>query len=186
MSRWKALTAKFKGTRFGWFLRKQRFLRAHYSERSFYRQFIGPGDLVFDVGANIGDKATLFRSLGARVICIEPQTEIVDFLRRRFRQDRNVVIEGVALGESSGEGSIFLCPQLSAISTMAKSSFSKGRFAGKLKGAMPQVVPIQTLEAMVKKHGRPDFCKIDVEGYEIQVVRGLASSIPLVSLESEY
>ncbi len=183
MRRREVLITKFKETRFGAFLRKRRFLNAHNSERSFYRQFVSPGDLVFDVGANIGDKATLFRSLGARVICFEPQTKIVDFLKRRFQYDKDVVIESGALGESSGEGSILLCSQLSALSTMAESSLSKGRFAKELKGAMPQAVPIQTLEAMVKKYGKPDFCKIDVEGYEIQVIRGLMSSVPLLSLE---
>src|SRR5271154_272335 len=41
-------------------------------ETRFYKQFIKPGDLVFDVGANIGVKTAAFLAAGARVIAVEP------------------------------------------------------------------------------------------------------------------
>src|SRR5689334_4646326 len=40
----------------------------------FYRQFVGPGDLVFDVGANVGHVTKVFLRAGARVVAIEPQS----------------------------------------------------------------------------------------------------------------
>ena len=45
-------------------------------------------------------------------------------------------------------------------------------------------VPITTLDEEIKKYGIPNFCKIDVEGYEAEVVSGL--SIPLQTLSFEY
>jgi 16S rRNA A1518/A1519 N6-dimethyltransferase RsmA/KsgA/DIM1 with predicted DNA glycosylase/AP lyase activity len=51
---------------------------------TFYRQFIKPNDLVFDVGANIGNYTAIFLALGARVLAIEPQAECMAQLRARF------------------------------------------------------------------------------------------------------
>jgi hypothetical protein len=52
------------------------FARARYdqrqNERDFYRRFIRPGDLVFDVGANVGKRSAVFLDLGATVVAIEP------------------------------------------------------------------------------------------------------------------
>src|SRR5262245_12044409 len=52
--------------------------------RHFYSQFIAPGNLCYDVGANVGDRTDIFRKLGARVIAIEPQTACLEVLRQRF------------------------------------------------------------------------------------------------------
>ena len=49
----------------------------------FYRRFIAPGDLVFDIGAHLGDRLAAFARLGARVVAVEPQPTFAAALRRR-------------------------------------------------------------------------------------------------------
>jgi hypothetical protein len=44
-------------------------------------------------------------------------------------------------------------------------------------------VPVTTLDALIGKHGQPHFVKIDVEGYEPDVLGGLSTAVPLVSFE---
>ena len=39
----------------------------------FHRRFLGPGDLAFDIGAHVGDRAASFRRLGAKVVALEPR-----------------------------------------------------------------------------------------------------------------
>jgi protein-L-isoaspartate O-methyltransferase len=46
-----------------------------------YRQFVKPGDLVFDIGAHVGDRVAAFRRLGARVVAVEPQPALKLTLR---------------------------------------------------------------------------------------------------------
>jgi hypothetical protein len=42
-----------------------------------YGEFVRPGDLVFDVGAHVGDRIAAFRRRGARVVAVEPQPALV-------------------------------------------------------------------------------------------------------------
>ncbi len=44
-------------------------------------------------------------------------------------------------------------------------------------------VPVTTLDDAIKSYGLPSFCKIDVEGFEMQVLRGLSQPIKVMTLE---
>ena len=44
-------------------------------------------------------------------------------------------------------------------------------------------VPVTTLDELIGRYGRPAFCKIDVEGFELEVLRGLSTPIPAISFE---
>jgi uncharacterized membrane protein len=46
-----------------------------------------------------------------------------------------------------------------------------------------RVVPVTTLNDLIERYGHPDFVKIDVEGCEADVLKGLSSRVPLISLE---
>src|ERR1700751_1922589 len=67
-----------------------------------YAQFIHAGDLVFDIGAHVGDRIASFRRLGARVVAVEPQPALGRTLKLLYGRDRAVSIEPVAVGRSAG------------------------------------------------------------------------------------
>ena len=86
-----------------------RSLRIYYGNRArrgdmdrLYRRFVKPGDLVFDVGAHVGDRIASFRRLGARVVAVEPQPALARTLKLLYGRDRAVAIEPVAVGRSAG------------------------------------------------------------------------------------
>src|SRR5262249_54841706 len=67
-----------------------------------YGRFAAPGDLVFDIGAHVGDRIAVLRRLGARVVAVEPQPALVKTLKLLYGRDRAVAIEPVAIGRSAG------------------------------------------------------------------------------------
>jgi hypothetical protein len=73
-----------------------RSLRIYYGDAGrraamdrLYSTFVRPGDLVFDVGAHVGDRVGAFRRLGASVVAIEPQPALVRTLKLIYGRDRS-------------------------------------------------------------------------------------------------
>lgn len=149
----------------------------------FYAQFIKEGDLCFDVGAHTGERTQVFRQLGAKVICVEPQRACLEWLYQRFGHDQNVIIVGKALGEQEGHAELAVCEDAPEISTMSKKWREQGRFSREHEWTKSEQVSVTTLDALIHMYGVPTFCKIDVEGYEALVLRGLTQPIPVISFE---
>src|SRR4051794_13381559 len=83
-------------------LAKQRLARS-----KFYGQFVRPGDLVFDVGANYGESSHMLLGLGARVIAIEPTPLCAGILARRCRS-KDLTVRYQAVGDREGEITLFV------------------------------------------------------------------------------
>src|SRR5205823_2595751 len=128
---------------------------------------IGKGDLVFDVGANIGQRAEIFSKLAGRVVAFEPQADCVKHLRSRFRWKKFVTIEQVALSDRDGDAVFYksnshtlssMSPKF--IATVSKERFKEYRWDEELR------VKTKTLDQMISLYAKPKFIKIDVEGFE--------------------
>lgn len=139
--------------------------------------------MCFDVGANMGSKAETFLELGAKVVCIEPQERCLKALKTLFRKNGDAIIIGKAVGEREGYGQLAICEDEHTISTMSNKWKSEGRFSKDYKWTRMQQVHITTLDALIQSYGVPVFCKIDVEGFEVQVLKGLTRPIPFISFE---
>lgn len=150
----------------------------------FLKQFISHGDLVFDVGANVGKKTDLYLALGARAVCIEPQIECVTQLKHKFRANKNVVVEHKGLAAQKGTLELLKCRQADTLSTFCVEATKEGRFAQRNYNWDQRVlVDVSTLDAMIAQYGTPKFCKIDVEGFEYEVLKGLTQPIDYLSFE---
>lgn len=149
-----------------------------------FEQLINEGDLCFDVGANKGDKTDLMLSYGAKVICIEPQTSCVGVLNSKFANNDNVNVVCGAVGKENSTGKIYIsnANTLSTMSNFFIESTSKIRFNG-IHWGSEQDVEVITLDSLIEKYGTPKFCKIDIEGYEVEALKGLNSTIPFISIE---
>jgi len=149
---------------------------------NFYSQIIKPGDLCFDVGANYGYRTEAFLKLGAKVIAVEPQTQPANFLKLKF-SDKIELIQK-ALGDKN-EIKPMLVSSAHALSSLSDSWVSevkKDRF--KSESWKKQInIEVTTMDDLINQYGIPDFCKIDVEGYEYEVLQGLTKPIRLLSFE---
>ena len=125
---------------------------------------------IVDIGANLGLTAALLAPRASRLLAIEPNPATADHLEFNLRLNglTNVTIARTALGE--GEGDIaFQADAFSAGSHIANDSFNKPSIT----------VPLTTLDSLAAAHGFDDigFIKLDVEGYERQVLQGAAATI---------
>jgi len=157
--------------------------RIHLREKSaLYSQFCGPGTLVFDVGANLGQKTHVFLHLGARVVSIEPERECFRYLQTHFRSDRLTLVNA-AVADAPGTVRLMVDPQTPEISTVDASWLVSGPDSAKVGQLEEQTVDALTLAQLVDRFGVPDYVKLDVEGFETPALRGLQRAVKYVSFE---
>jgi FkbM family methyltransferase len=181
-----------------WRLAGRNWILAREKQLDFYRRLLSglrPGDLIFDIGANEGFKTDLFLRLGARVVAVDPDETNQSILRERFARlrlvRRPVVFVGKAVSDNSSSETMWIDGPGSAVNTLSKKwattlNANKARHLHGHSGldfTRQKTVETTTLEQLMSAHGVPRFIKIDVEGYELNVIRGLQRPIPYLSFE---
>jgi FkbM family methyltransferase len=160
--------------------------RQRYRESlKFHSQFIQRGDLVFDVGANIGNRTEIYLSLGARVVAIEPQSRCVEFLESRFADKKDIIIVPTAVGAAEAKETLFVSDS-STISSMSPEWIQAVKESGRFtqhRWDEATTIDVTTLDSLIDKYGKPSFIKIDTEGYELPVLKGLSHPITTISFE---
>jgi FkbM family methyltransferase len=148
------------------------FIAAVFGQRDlnvmrFWRRVLPEGSVFFDVGANIGlytVPASLQVGVTGRVVAFEAHPWIHGFLDRNVARNcgGNVTVENLAVGDCSGEIRIVL------------NDRNIGETHVALEDETGERVPIVTLDDYCASSGigRVDYIKIDVEGYEANVLNG--------------
>jgi FkbM family methyltransferase len=170
-----------------------RSLRIYYGDRqrraalaAHYARFVAQGDLVFDIGSHVGDRVAAFRRLGARVIAVEPQPALARTLRLLYGRDRAVTVVESAVGRGPGTVPLKLNLDNPTVSTASEAFIAASHGVPGWEGQQWNrtiEVPLTTLDALTARFGAPRFIKIDVEGYEAEVLAGLAAPAPALSFE---
>ena len=155
--------------------------------RQFYSQFVAPGELVFDLGAHVGNRTRAFATMGCRTVAVEPQPDFARVLRAIFGRSAMVEIVEAAVGSEPGHTPLFISERHPTVTTSAATwhdaralepDFAQVRWDQRID------VPATTLDRLIAQFGTPAFIKIDVEGSEPAVLAGL--SRPVRSLSFEY
>jgi FkbM family methyltransferase len=164
-------------------LANARMLGPHHARTvtEFLLQVVRPGSIVFDVGCYRGMRTERYRILGARVVCLEPLPDVADWLATRFGNDRDVTILPHAAGRAEQTATLSICSRAPYLSTLAEH-WKHGRFRREVWDRRASV-QVTTLDRVIAQHGSPAFCKLDVEGYEREVLAGLGATIPGLSFE---
>jgi FkbM family methyltransferase len=139
-----------------------------------YSQFVDRGDLCFDIGANLGNRVQSLLALKGTVIAVEPHPRCVEELRARFGNDPAFHCVAKAVGREPGRATFHLA---------AASQQSSLRQDWIDQWVSSIDVEVTTLDSLIEEFGIPKFCKIDVEGCELEVLGGLSRPIDVISFE---
>ncbi len=161
------------------------YLQDLEKDHTFYQNaFEKKLNLIFDIGANWGDKTYAFKKLADRVVSVEPDQNCFRALRIRYGKNKQINLEQVALSDQEGTATFFVEEDGSAYNTLSekqKQWLLENRAAQQVKEVE---VKVTTLDHLIKKYGLPDYIKIDVEGFELPVLKGLSELPSIISFEA--
>jgi FkbM family methyltransferase len=153
---------------------------------AFYRHFIRAGELCFDLGAHVGNRLWAWGRLGARIVALEPQPACMRLLRFLYGGRPEITLLEQAAGSSLGRQTLQISRRTPTVSSLSGRWISAVQghpsFSG-VRWDVEHTVSVTTLDALVAHFGHPAFCKIDVEGYELEVLRGLSHPLRVLSFE---
>jgi FkbM family methyltransferase len=153
----------------------------------FYAQFISRGDLCFDLGAHVGNRLWVWQGLGAYVVGVEPQPACISLLRSWYGHNPQITLVEEAVGATPGEATLFVSAETPTVTTLSQpwiEAVQQADSFARVRWEDAATVRVTTLDGLIARFGAPAFCKIDVEGYELEVLQGLSQ--PLRALSFEY
>src|SRR5262249_4026890 len=130
--------------------------RQRRREIDFYRTLLSPGSLCFDIGANLGQKAEVFLSCGARVLIVEPNLLCQPTLNFHFGRNPNAELVMSAVGRAESSTTLYVHGTDATASVRPEwdlKTFGVNRPTTRL------MVPTTSLDSLIDQYGRPDYVK---------------------------
>ncbi len=159
----------------------------------FYSSFLSTASsnkLVFDIGANKGNKVKAFLRMGFTVLAVEPERKALSTLRWRYSRNKGVTILDYGVSDKESTLTIHIAEDRSGLNTVSQKWMDslemekKNRWQKKHAFKKQYEIRAITLDWLFQQYGLPYFIKIDVEGYEKNVIKGMSRLPAYLSFET--
>ena len=137
--------------------------------------------LLFDIGANHGHYTETNRKNYESCVLVEANPNLMEPLRNRFKQDGNVRVINAIISNKPSE--IFHVCTTDTLSTADREWIYNSRFTNSHRWFAIEGLPTLSLDSLIQVYGIPDHIKIDVEGYEYNVLQSLTQKVPSLNFE---
>ena len=160
-----------------------RYIKFIKQEIKFHKNFLVPGKLIFDLGANMGDKSHIFSFFTKKIILYEPEEILIDKLKLRFRKYKSIIIISKLVTDKIGESTFYSILGNESYSSILKN-YNKDFDHLKNVEVTTKKKITTTLNFEIEKYGTPSYIKIDCEGAENLILKNLDYKIDIISFEA--
>lgn len=166
-----------------WYYGKQREERT----MEMFRRFVSDGATVVEVGGHIGFISQFFSKLAGpagRVVVFEPGSNNLPYMEANIRTLTNVTLERIAISDTRGTAVFYednISGQNNSLLSDYRNATSVAQSHGVALKKVARKVEKTTLDEYLRaKRLVPDFIKIDIEGHELQALRGMKDTLKQV------
>ena len=130
--------------------------------------------LIYDVGAHLGEDTDFYLRKGFKVVAIEANPVLVEKLKERFRSnlsDGSLTVVSCAISENEGEIEFYVNQSMSVFGTI-RPEWAERNALGGCPSTLIKVSAVSSAE-LISKYGVPYYLKIDIEGADLTCLQGL-------------
>ena len=153
-------------------------------EINFHKKFLNKEDqLIFDLGAHVGDKSHIFLNFSKNLVLYEPEEKFIRKLKLRFRNYIGVNIRNYVVYDEIKKIDFYSAENMESHSSTIEG-YLKNFSDIKNNKIILKKKTTTTLNNEIDLFGIPFYCKIDCEGSEYQILKNLKYKIKIISFEA--